>query len=223
MHSPMVDHHIQTYIVDQLFRYGVQSFSSIKPTDVENSLFMYHMKKLIARNIVERCPKGFQLTAIGIRWANQSGESYRALQTPRLLVQLFALQNNQILISERTMHLATHTSRYMLPGGIHQFGKTALENAKHIASKFSLSLASDIPIGTAEFIDSTTDHHGIVTYYQIIPPPPDYIYHDDVFVTSYMPVSNIQRQHALLDDIIKQYNQKRLPFTITLKRSLPTL
>ena len=217
MTDPTIDHVIQVRIIDQLFEYGTQSFSELQQSGVENSLFMYHARKLIARGVVEKCAEGFRLTAAGVRWANQSGDRYRPLRAPRLLVQLFVPRDDQLLISERIGHLAEHMNRYMLPGGVHEFGKTALENAERIADKFGVSLTAPTPIGTAEFIDTTTDYHGIVTYYEAAAPADDYTYHDTIFTTKFMRLADIDCQRTNLAEIIELYQGRNFPFTSTMR------
>lgn len=125
-----VDHHIQKTILATLMKDGQASFSNLKPDNVENSLFMYHMRKLINRGMVEKQQDGFGLTAQGTRWLNRTGSAVYQVQAVRSLVQLIVIQDDKVLVSERRAHLAKHMNRYLLPGGLHDFGYTSLQSAQ---------------------------------------------------------------------------------------------
>lgn len=184
------DHHLQSRILEALHLHGVQSFSELKPDDVENSLFMYHMHKLISRGIVEKSIDGFRLTPSGARWVNQTDMFQRIAQQPRVLVELIVIQENQILISERVDHMAEHLNRYMLPGGLHRFGETSAESAERIAAKFGLELAGD-KVGQAEIIIADKQFHGMVDFYPATAPNLDHTFDDDLFTVRFMPIEDV--------------------------------
>ncbi len=208
-----LDHHIQTSIVETLHLRGGQSFSSLKPRGIENSLFMYHIRKLITRGIVEKTTTGFVLTANGARWANQTDHRYRHPKAPRLLIQFIVIRDNAILVSERAAHMAEHLNHYMLPGGLHSFGSEGTAAASSIAQNFQLTLTG-ARLGSAEIILPGSDYHALVDYYPASAPAGPYRYDDGIFSMGFMPLADaLQLPHEsanFMPDIIALYQQGEL-------------
>lgn len=64
----MIDHHLQRSIVYRLAFAPSLKFSELQPEGVENKLFDYHLKKVIAEGLVEKGSDGlYSLTAVGRR------------------------------------------------------------------------------------------------------------------------------------------------------------
>jgi hypothetical protein len=64
----MLEHHIQKNIVYNLALTESARFSDLKPDDLENKLFDYHLKKVIAEGLVEKTDEGtYALTSKGRR------------------------------------------------------------------------------------------------------------------------------------------------------------
>lgn len=64
----MIDHHIQKSIVYALALTPSARFGELKPDDVENKLFDYHLKKVLATGLVEKLNSGeYTLTPLGRR------------------------------------------------------------------------------------------------------------------------------------------------------------
>lgn len=64
----MLDHHIQKSIVYDLAFAESLRFSDLKPDELENKAFTYHLKKVIAAGLVEKLENGeYTLTAKGRR------------------------------------------------------------------------------------------------------------------------------------------------------------
>lgn len=88
----MLDHHIQRAIVYKLaFSEGLR-FSELKPDDLENKAFDYHLKKVVKAGYVEKNEDGaYQLTAEGqLRWRmsqKKGAQADRAYSTLLLAVQ----------------------------------------------------------------------------------------------------------------------------------------
>lgn len=77
----MLDHHIQRTIVYRLAFSPCLRFSDIKPDDIENKLFDYHLKKVVKAGFVKKNTDGqYQLTPTG-RMAGQ-----RALKNAQALI-----------------------------------------------------------------------------------------------------------------------------------------
>lgn len=202
-----LDHHIQSAIVLQLLTDGEQSFSSLKPDGVENSLFMYHMRKLIGRGIVSKTTTGFTLTPEGARWANKSGAELSIPELPRPMVQLLVIKDGRVLIAERADHLARHMNRYMLPGTLHHFGETSHQAAERVAARLNLSLISD-RIDQFEVILPESSHHSIVDLYLATTSSVDYLLEDGIFRLQFTPLQTVlglSKKHAnTLPDVIRR-------------------
>ncbi len=64
----MLDHHIQKSIVYDLAFAESLRFSDLKPDELENKAFTYHLKKVISAGLVEKLPSGaYTLTSKGRR------------------------------------------------------------------------------------------------------------------------------------------------------------
>lgn len=64
----MLDHHLQRGIVYRLALEDNLRFSELKPADIENKLFTYHLKKVLAAGYVNKSNDGlYHLTAEGRR------------------------------------------------------------------------------------------------------------------------------------------------------------
>lgn len=134
-----IDHHLQARILDELWQ-GERSFSELKPQAIENSLFMYHLRKLIARGIVAKTGQGYSLTPDGARWAHTLDRSlYQPLSGPRPLVQLFVVEDGRLLISERQGVTAEHMNRYLLPGTFHTFGISSEQCADTLSQQLGIA------------------------------------------------------------------------------------
>lgn len=168
--------------------HGEQSFSELKPIATENSLFMYHMRKLISRGIVEKSEHGFRLTPAGARWANKTGATLQIAELPRPMVQLIVIQDNHILLSERIDHMAGDLNRYMLPGTLHRFGEASSTAAERAAAKFGLEITSNC-IGHTEVIIQERQHHSLIDFYAATSPSIDYTFYDDLFQLRFVPIS----------------------------------
>lgn len=64
----MLDHHLQRALVYRLALSPHLRFSELKPDDIENKLFTYHLKKVVSAGFVEKSDDGvYSLTAEGRR------------------------------------------------------------------------------------------------------------------------------------------------------------
>lgn len=76
----MLDHHIQRRIVYTLALARRLRFSELKPDDLENKLFTYHLKKTVSAGYVLKSPEGFyELTPEGRRLGVHVLENVNAL------------------------------------------------------------------------------------------------------------------------------------------------
>lgn len=169
-----VDHFLQAQIIQQLAASDKPvRFSDLKEDGVENSLFMYHANKLIDRGLIEKHDDGFQLTTKGARWTNfASANLLSRTVLPKPLVQCIIKAEDSVLIANRTGSMKELLNKYMLPGGLHHFGKSADESATlflqelfaESVDKPSLITVADIIIThNDEFVYHTISHIFAVT------------------------------------------------------------
>ncbi len=125
-----VDHFLQADILTRLVNSEVPlRFSELKESGVENSLFMYHVNKLIARGLVQKADDGFSLTTKGARWVNHAGVLHMfSVLTPRPLIQFVIRCGDQLLVATRKGQLKKHLNDYLLPGNIYRHGISLQDN-----------------------------------------------------------------------------------------------
>lgn len=103
----MLDHHLQRAIVYRLaFTTGAR-FSELKPDDIENKLFTYHLKKVMAAGYVEKDEDGtYHLTAEGRRLGYQAMKSERFMLDKAYSVLFLVVRDakGRWLLSKRNMH-----------------------------------------------------------------------------------------------------------------------
>lgn len=213
-----VDHYIQASAVKRLFLESPLTFSELKPDDIENSLFMYHIRKLIGRGIIEKSSAGFELTPAGFQWANEMNKN-SALQphrSPRFLVQVIVIQDGQILLSRRGEPAAMHIQQYLLPGKIIKFGQTSQDRAEAMAKEMGVTLMSG-RIGHAEILDFTHDHHAVIDYY-LAEVESDYRRtFDDLYVTAFHSLEHLEDYGPQVSEPVKSYLKDGRGFSVTVK------
>lgn len=70
----MLEHHIQKDIIRRLATTNSLRFSELKPDEIENKAFDYHLKQLLRDNLVEKSEDGsYQLTAFGRKVSVSAG------------------------------------------------------------------------------------------------------------------------------------------------------
>lgn len=170
-----IDHYIQADLTTQLTKATRPlRFSELKDDGIDNSLFMYHANKLIARGIIAKTDEGFLLTQNGARWVNSIGADMVSIKpTPRALVQLVVVnEKGEILLSVRRGRLGQLLNEYMLPGGLHHVGRSADENAVSLLSKWFPDRNNNTPqfISSVENISRYSDdfiYHSISQIYEV--------------------------------------------------------
>ena len=159
MRMPFTDHHIQDKIIFRLVQ-GNARFSELVPEDMEHSLFMYHMKKLLKEGIVEKDDQIYRLTDEGAKLYNSRYRLAKPLRQPSLLIQFLVVQDGKVLLSHRTTSLQENLNQYMLPGGAHSFLSTSESSAKQIVKSRGLKLGAHYC--TIETIARQRTFHGII-------------------------------------------------------------
>jgi ADP-ribose pyrophosphatase YjhB (NUDIX family) len=173
-HESPIDHYIQANAVQKLFAANTElSFSELKPDTVENSLFMYHMRKLENRGVVLRSSKGFGLTPQGVRWVNFIGSSgLRTQMLPRPLITLLITDSTskKVLLAKRLGQAAENLNTYLLPGNFHRYGVSVTEAAKAILHDITGKAIEPTCLGTAETLMHLPDgfvHHNLCFVYVV--------------------------------------------------------
>lgn len=160
------EHHIQTAVLERLFAEGhAISFTELKPADIENSLFMYHVRKLEQRGLIERSDEGFVLTVDGARWVNFTAPRLaKPRLVPRLLVTLVMLSSDgqRVLLARRNSAVTGHLNLYLVPGGFPTYGVSLADSAVAILEKRTGQTGTVKAAGTYEAIYKYPDgyvHH----------------------------------------------------------------
>ena len=88
-------------LFDLLFEKHLR-YSELKPAEIENSQFMFHMHKLIEEGLVQKQGINYQLTQKGKEFANKLDvtELNIAIQT-KVTTEICAVKNDEILIYKR--------------------------------------------------------------------------------------------------------------------------
>ena len=162
MTMSFTDHHIQDTIIAALVA-GEQRFSDLVPEGMENSLFTYHMRKLVKEGLVEKDDQMYRLTLKGAQLYNARYQLKKPLSYPRALVQFVVVKDGEILLSRRTTSLASTLNEYMLPGGLHYFMVPSRTAAGSIAKSRGLKLGDFV--GCLETIAPGRDFHGLIDLY----------------------------------------------------------
>lgn len=159
---PFNDHHLQDKIVTALVD-GKKRFSDLVPDGLENSMFMYHMNKLLRNGTVQKNGDLYSLTDAGAKKYNARFRLHDPLELPTLLVQYLVIKDDVVLVSHRRTALKENLNEYMLPGGNHFFlsssRTSAMKNAKLrglIAGEFLFSV---------ETIAKPMLFHGVIDVY----------------------------------------------------------
>ncbi len=172
-----VDHYIQADIVRKLYTASdAIAFSVLKPDGIENSLFSYHLNKLIDRGVVQKQPEGgFCLTPHGVRWVNLMGAtSIQPEQSPKTLVNFVILSpdRSHVLVARRVGIAAQHVNEFIYVGGKIPYGTPSVDAATELLAKRNITQTDMQFVGIQEVIRSTEDYayHAFVWLYTLTLP-----------------------------------------------------
>jgi hypothetical protein len=196
-----IDHFLQADVINKLVAAeGPIRFIDLKQDGIENSLFMYHVNKLINRGLVAKTDSGFKLTLKGARWANYAGTFHDfSITTPRPLVQ-FIIQHSDdnTLLAVRRGQLREQLNDYPLPGNTYRYGLTLEENATAILREIFGGTRMPQPalLTVADIIHQFEDGfvHHVISHIFILRLPNisfEPLSHP-LFTTVWMPTSNIR-------------------------------
>jgi hypothetical protein len=169
-YTPPADHYLQLDILRKLYTATAPlNFTSLKDDGIDNSLFMYHMNKLIARNIVQKSEDGFMLTKAGAVWLNATGiDSLTPLMYPKVLVHLLVTCGDSVLTGKREGAPATLLNNFLLPGTAARMGTPLTVAANNYATSLGIYTAVTYT-GQYEHIQENSDflYHSIGFVYAV--------------------------------------------------------
>jgi len=92
----MLDHHIQRSLVYRLAFAQSMRFNELKPDDIDNKLFTYHLKKVIAGGLVAKTPSGeYALTPEGRRVGKGALEKQSRMINRAYSILLLAIRRKE--------------------------------------------------------------------------------------------------------------------------------
>lgn len=168
-----IDHYIQRDVLRRLFKDTQPvSFSELKPDDVDNSLFMYHIRKLTARGLIEKSIEGYRLTPDGARRINfVSTDTLKPDLYPRALISFIVLDEakTSILLSQRISSAAGHVGAYVVPAGRMRYGVPLAQTMQERAQSLFGGKIIAQSLGIYETIITSNDgyiHHTVSFAYE---------------------------------------------------------
>jgi ADP-ribose pyrophosphatase YjhB (NUDIX family) len=127
----MLDHHIQRQIVTRLKSADALSFTDLKPDELDNKLFTYHLKATVREQFVEKTPDGYyRLTPAGQKLWKRMSEGPQVVSLRAFSVLYIAVHHAKHgwLLYRRHNHPLKNKIGFMhaLPNS----DKTAMERAE---------------------------------------------------------------------------------------------
>lgn len=209
-----VDHHIQLQALRTLFKSKKPiSFSDLKPDDIDNSLFVYHLRKLEARGLIDHDETGYWLTADGARRVNfVSTDTLKPDLNPRLLVAFLAFNEDktQVLISHRLSAVAEYIGPFALPAGKHRYGLALNEAAEERANILFGRHVELKKLGRYETLHTSKDdyvHHVVADLFETTVPMSERLPHEEHYELVWVPVDAILSGNngTVLQGIMRHY------------------
>ncbi len=140
-----INHPIQTHIVQQLQYMEAARFRDLRPPKTDTNLYSYHLKLLVQRDIIEKCPSGYTLTAFGMNYVDRVS----GVRTQPKIITMLVIQNDEgdILLQKRLKQPYINT--WTLPYGKVHIGDSSLEIAarRQLAEKVGLDDMKPEPAG----------------------------------------------------------------------------
>ena len=102
----MLTHHIQHAIIHKLVTNDGLTFSDLKPDDIDNKLFTYHLKITIREGFVEKVADHYQLTSSGKKLWKRIKESPEKLASRSLSILYLMVHSKRLgwLLYTRKTH-----------------------------------------------------------------------------------------------------------------------
>lgn len=129
-------HEIQIHILTILLKNNSATFTSMKPVNIENDQYNYHLKHLIKQGVVTKNENSYSLTTKGKKFISNLDIFGQMQQFFKVSVALFVIRDNPENPQEKQM-LVQKRLRHPFYGDIHGFaGKIRLgENITECAKR----------------------------------------------------------------------------------------
>lgn len=137
-----VDHHIQRQILRDLSKVDFMRFRDLKPSDLDNNVFTYHLKSLVAVGLIQKKTNGYTLSSSGMTYLDYAAAKRLVPRLqPKLITILVVQTDDKVALLERKTQ--PYLGKFMLPSGKMHFGEKFEEHAKREA-KEKLGLDVDL-------------------------------------------------------------------------------
>jgi 8-oxo-dGTP pyrophosphatase MutT (NUDIX family) len=100
----MVLHEVQKHILIKLAQNEVLKYSQIKPVDIENDLFNYHLQYLVKTGLVEKLATGYKLSVYGLDrvfMMDSKGTQYEGLRVSVLLYIIKVVNGQKYVLAQK--------------------------------------------------------------------------------------------------------------------------
>lgn len=148
---------IQNQILDKLIRNETVRYRDLKPQDIEGNLFMYHLKGLIKEKLVEKCEKGYRLTAQGLEYVRTVSLGTGKVRTqPQILNAIVAIDDQGRYLMYR-WDRQPNLGKVSLPHGMMHVGEELLDSAVRELSE-KTGLTGNCEFSGSIYVLSGIDH-----------------------------------------------------------------
>ena len=99
-----INHHIQKFILNVLYRQKNARFRELRKPNVDTNLFAYHLKLLLKKNFVKKIPEGYTLGEEGLYYIDRISEVDMNIRMQPKIITMLVMQNTngEILLQKRT-------------------------------------------------------------------------------------------------------------------------
>lgn len=127
--DPRIDHIIQRDIVAHLVTCEHARYSELKPKSIESNLFMYHLRRLIAQNMVAKTDEGYTLTRQGRHYVDRASlSSLKIRMQPKIITVLTVKRSDGKWLLLKRLH-QPFLNYIGFPSGKVHYGETIDEAA----------------------------------------------------------------------------------------------
>lgn len=122
-------HQYEGHILKKMMLGDVLRYRDLKPKDIESNLFIYHLKNLIKKGLIEKITGGYKLTATGLRFVDKISLSRFKQRFQPKIVNVVIVKNKK---GEYLLYFSKRQPFYGLigfPFGKIHFGEKLIESA----------------------------------------------------------------------------------------------
>lgn len=141
MKAFVIGHYVQRDILRTLSRAENLRFSELKPTSLENNIFMYHLGRLLRAKLVYKTDHGYTLTPDGMRYVARVTRTNLDLQPQPKLYSLLVIRNDQGAYIMHRRSAQPFRGRLTFPGGAIFYDEELAEHTtRQLQEKVGLSV-----------------------------------------------------------------------------------